>query len=85
MRNSLALIAVLVAAATLPLPLARAADVEAADKGAAATGSEPDVRQDRRAPPERKSDDLTTCKRDADGMRGPERSRFMTRCLKERK
>ena len=33
----------------------------------------------------RAGDDLETCKRDADGMRGPERSRFMTQCLKERK
>jgi hypothetical protein len=29
--------------------------------------------------------DLVSCKRDADGMRGPERSRFMTACLRERK
>jgi hypothetical protein len=30
-------------------------------------------------------DDLSSCRRDADGMRGPERSRFMTSCLRERK
>jgi hypothetical protein len=30
-------------------------------------------------------DELDTCKRDAEGMKGPERSRFMTACLKERK
>ena len=35
--------------------------------------------------PARVGDDLETCRRDADGMRGPERSRFMTQCLKERK
>jgi hypothetical protein len=29
--------------------------------------------------------DLESCKRDADGMKGPERSRFMTACIKERK
>ena len=29
--------------------------------------------------------DLESCKRDADGMKGPERSRFMTACLKDRK
>ena len=40
---------------------------------------------DRRALERRGDDDLTSCRRDADGMRGPERSRFMTRCLKERK
>ena len=28
--------------------------------------------------------DLDTCKRDANGMKGPERSRFMTACLKDR-
>ena len=33
----------------------------------------------------RTGDDLESCKRDADGMRGPERSRFMTQCLRERK
>jgi hypothetical protein len=33
----------------------------------------------------RVGDDLDSCRRDADGMRGPERSRFMTQCLKERK
>ena len=30
-------------------------------------------------------DQLDTCKREADGKKGPERSRFMTACLKERK
>ena len=29
--------------------------------------------------------EFVSCKRDADGMTGPERSRFMTTCLKERK
>jgi hypothetical protein len=29
--------------------------------------------------------EFASCKRDADGMKGPERSRFMTTCLKERK
>jgi hypothetical protein len=33
----------------------------------------------------RTGDDLESCKRDADGMKGPERSRFMTECLRERK
>ena len=37
------------------------------------------------APAVRGSDDLSTCKRDADGMHGPERSRFMTQCLRERR
>lgn len=34
--------------------------------------------------PQRTRDDLDTCKRDAAGMKGPERSRFMTACLKDR-
>jgi hypothetical protein len=42
-----------------------------------------------RSPSEEKAakpqDSLDTCKRDADGKKGPERSRFMTACLKERK
>ena len=42
------------------------------------------ARQDKRES-ERVGDDLASCKRDADGMRGPERSRFMTQCLRERK
>ena len=29
--------------------------------------------------------DLESCKRDAEGMKGPDRSRFMTACLRERK
>ena len=33
----------------------------------------------------RPGDELDTCKRDAEGMKGPARSRFMTACLKERK
>ena len=44
--------------------------------------------QDQKAAPGEKAakspDDLTSCKRDADGMKGPERSRFMTSCLRER-
>jgi hypothetical protein len=34
---------------------------------------------------QRPGSDLESCKRDADGMKGPERSRFMTECLKQRK
>ena len=29
-------------------------------------------------------DDLDSCKRDAEGMKGPERARFLTECLRER-
>ena len=34
--------------------------------------------------PNRTRDDLDSCKRDAEGMKGPERARFMTECLRER-
>ncbi len=44
--------------------------------------------ESRKDAPKRKAqntrDDLDTCKRDAEGMKGPERSRFMTACLKDR-
>ena len=36
-------------------------------------------------PADKAPNDLESCKRDADGMRGPERSRFMTSCIRERK
>ena len=36
-------------------------------------------------PADKAPNDLESCKRDADGMKGPERSRFMTSCLRERK
>ena len=77
------------ALAALALPPAHAADGDGDGERAA----KPEARQsgeDRNGEKEqhtesRAGDDLTTCKRDADGMRGPERSRFMTQCLKERK
>ena len=34
--------------------------------------------------PKRTRDDLDTCKRDAEGLKGPERSRFLTECLRDR-
>ena len=34
--------------------------------------------------PFRTRDDLDSCKRDAEGLKGPERARFMTECLRER-
>jgi hypothetical protein len=35
--------------------------------------------------PERdRPDDLVSCKRDAGGMHGPERARFMTECIRKR-
>ena len=73
------------ALAALALPAAAAADGDRGGKSAnAAAESETRPKQDRRAE-ERGGSDLASCKRDADGMRGPERSRFMTQCLKERK
>lgn len=45
-------------------------------------------KESRKEGPKRKAqgtrEDLDTCKRDAEGMKGPERSRFMTACLKDR-
>jgi hypothetical protein len=79
------LIAVLLAA--LAAPPAFAADTSREEKGEAARMSEDAERtpkQEKRTA-ERIGDDLASCKRDADGMRGPERSRFMTQCLRERK
>jgi hypothetical protein len=63
--------------------LAQAADKES---------KQAETQKDREAPkasstnPEDKGpNDLESCKRDADGMKGPERSRFMTSCIKARK
>ncbi|HEX2829823.1 MAG TPA: hypothetical protein VHP37_25980 [Burkholderiales bacterium] len=97
MRTRSATIALLLAA--LAAPPALAAD-RARDGSDAASSDdiehtakqekrvdEPEKRseeQEKRAV-ERIGDDLASCKRDADGMRGPERSRFMTKCLRERK
>jgi hypothetical protein len=81
------------ALAGLAAPSAAAADAthaprsarEAAAAAARAHGGKPDThREDGSPQPKSGGDDLTTCKRDADGMRGPERSRFMTECLRER-
>ena len=85
------------ALAALALPPAYAVE---ADAGDVVTGGSADSERGRPASSERGGerprdrdrsdtarvgDDLESCKRDADGMRGPERSRFMTQCLKERK
>jgi hypothetical protein len=61
-----------------------AAAERSADRKKDAAAEPGDDRKEAR-PAARVGDDLTTCKRDADGMRGPERSRFMTDCLKERR
>ena len=90
MRSSYALIAVLLGA--LAVTSAGAAEERDGDKGGDAEKSvaaaEPHS-EDRGAKKDTRTgasgSDLVTCKRDADGMRGPERSRFMTQCLRERK
>ena len=73
------------ALAALALPPAHAGD----RGGKSATAPAPSApertsKNDNRAE-DRAGGDLASCKRDADGMRGPERSRFMTQCLRERK
>jgi hypothetical protein len=96
LRNRIIITAAALAA--LARPAAHAAEADAVD-GVVATGSADgdrprpqtgDRTNDRtpardRPDTARVGDDLDSCKRDADGMRGPERSRFMTQCLKERK
>lgn len=80
----LALVAAALAA--LALPPAHAAESDRREKAADAPAAgriEQDAKKAR--PAERLGDDLGSCKRDADGMRGPERSRFMTQCLRERR
>jgi hypothetical protein len=98
LRSQIARILTAAALAWLALPPAHAAEADA-DPGVVATGSADGERvrppssergnerqRDRdRNDTGRTGDDLESCKRDADGMRGPERSRFMTQCLKERK
>jgi hypothetical protein len=74
------------AAAVLLTPTAaQAADNDGDSKGGrgANKDADPGARDARKSA--RTGDDLESCRRDADGMRGPERSRFMTQCLKDRK
>jgi hypothetical protein len=63
----------------------READHDGEGKGGRSANREADpaAREPRKSG--RTGDDLESCRRDADGMRGPERSRFMTQCLKDRK
>ncbi|MDB5862693.1 MAG: hypothetical protein JWO70_499 [Betaproteobacteria bacterium] len=74
-----------VGAAGLIINEADAADQDADNKSGkpASKEAEPGTREERKGA--RTGDDLESCRRDADGMRGPERSRFMTQCLRERK
>jgi hypothetical protein len=80
------LIALLLAA--LAAPPAYAADADTTRDGRGASGRSAEDGE-RTAKPEKREertgDDLASCKRDADGKRGPERSRYMTQCLRERK
>lgn len=55
-----------------------------ADKNAEKTAERKSA-DDRGSAKDQPEDNLESCKRDADGMKGPERSRFMTECLKERR
>jgi hypothetical protein len=66
------------------VPVAQSAESADTDRARSSDGDERQKSRETRRQP-RIGDDLESCKRDADGMRGPERSRFMTQCLKERK
>ena len=81
----ISLVALLLAA--LAAPPAYAADTVRDARGASGRSSDDGERiaKPEKRNEERTGDDLASCKRDADGMRGPERSRFMTQCLRERK
>ena len=81
----LTLIAAMAAALALPPAFAADADGSNAKAETARAAQEAERNKADKASAERPADDLVTCKRDADGMRGPKRSRFMTECLKERR
>jgi hypothetical protein len=82
-----AVLAPLVGAAVVLLtPIAaHAADRDVDSKGGRGANKDADPAARDAPRSARAGDDLESCRRDADGMRGPERSRFMTQCLKERK
>ena len=60
--------------------------VESEDTKAERTEAQDQSRKDtaEKKRPIRTRDDLDSCKRDAEGMKGPERARFLTECLRER-
>ena len=62
--------------------VAAAADLNAADADKKAPAND---RQQTSQPPKKSGqpDDLDACKQQAHGLHGRERSRFMTKCLKE--
>jgi hypothetical protein len=76
--------AVLAALAVLD-PAAAAVSTDRGGKSANASGDDGARAKQEKGAEERGESDVASCKRDADGMRGPQRSRFMTQCLKERK
>jgi hypothetical protein len=80
-------VAPLVGAAVFALTpaCALAADHDAEDKSGRSGNREGEAATREPRKSGRTGDDLESCRRDADGMRGPERSRFMTQCLKDRK
>ena len=89
-RRSSLLAAALVAWGSAFAPLhARAADNEpkqAEQTEQTATREEKSAQKAAAIDPADKApNDLESCRRDAEGMKGPERSRFMTSCLKARK
>ena len=78
---------VLTIAAILIAPTAGAAEPASgnpkAEQRPAEKGPEKHERREK-AEIQKSTSDLDACKRDAHGLEGPERSRFMTGCLKQR-
>ena len=68
--------------AGLALAVAAAADLNAADTHKKASANE-QTQASRPAAKAGQPDDLDVCKQQAHGLKGRERSRFMTKCLKE--
>lgn len=75
---TIALLAALLAASPLH---AASKDADSQSSRSEQQSKKPPPRADK---PAATKDDLKECKEQAHGLQGPERSRFMTKCLKER-
>ena len=85
MKTNLKTSVAALALAGLLITLGSPVHAAAYDRGKSEESYEKESRKDGpKRKPQQTRDDLDTCKRDAEGMKGPERSRFMTACLKDR-